>query len=671
MIRSPLHTAALEYANRGWFVFPLVPGDKIPLPGTRGHLDATRDPSQIDRIWQTNPNYNLGIAVAPSGLVVLDVDVGRKKDGTWKQGRKSLVAIEHELTPTLLAETGGVGEDGQGGTHAVYARPEGVEAKRTIGFMPDLDLIGEGYIVAAPSVNASTGRPYRWTHLQSIAPLPPYLVHAARQAKTREVVADTGAPIIEGGRNNALFKLGAALRDTGIGREALARALDAENQSRFKPPIDDFELRIIIDSVMTSVEVKRDVAAGTIVQQAMFDIFGAPAEQQRGPGPQWLEQVSLVPQPPVLYYSTGFPALDRLLGGGFRTRQLCGFIGPPSAGKSALIGHWLLLLAKHRPVLHCSLELDKHELFVRYAAHEMRIPWSDGVRGAIPQADMAKAVKGVRIKLMGADDFDRFDPFGSLEAVVAQMQAENNGLAPIIAIDYIQLMARGASTEMRHKVGELSFRARQLAQRFDTVVLGVFTTQRASYNTQFVEKMRAAADPTAYLGAAKESGDIEFDCATLMYLDVDKLCEGPMKPAQIAVARCRQGDVGFVGLRAQLAIGSFTEDMAAVAEFASETRAQRREADKEGDIKDALLAVIQIMPGRPWGEMQREVSKRVKVRGTPVDLVRDKLLRERVIEECSRYDEDKRLQKGKTYMVRNSVPPPDVPSEEDDSEDAE
>ncbi len=638
-------------------MFPCVPGGKNPAT-QRGHLEATTDPTQIDAWWRENPSYNVGIAVAPSGLVALDVDVGVKKDGTPKRGRESLAEIEHELTATLLAETG------RGGIHAVYARPPDVEAKRIIGFKDGLDLIGEGYIVAAPSFNAETGRYYRWAQLQPIAPLPPVLQSVARAPRNTEIVQAVGTPIVEGGRNNALFKLGCALRDTGIGAEALARALDAENRSRFDPPLPDPEVGTIVNSVLRTVQVTRDVALGAIVEQEIQQIFAPPASEE------WLENVALLPQPPVLFYSTGFKELDRLLGDGFATGQLTGVIGPPSAGKSALIGHWLLELAKHRPVLHCSLELQKRELFVRYAAHRMSFPWRDGIKGHVKHADMAGAVKGLRIKVMGADEFDRVDPFGSLEAAVARMTQEC-GIAPVVAIDYVQLMARGAQTEMRHKIGELSFRARQLAQKFDTVVLGVFTTQRSTYNSAAVEKMRTAQDPTAYLGAAKEAGEIEYDCATLLYLDVDKLHEGATKPAQVAVARCRQGDVGFVGLRAKLDIGSFEEDQSAVAEFASEARVAKRQAVSEQSATDAVLEAVRAMPNRPWREIQARAAATPGVNRTMVDRARDKLLGDRGIEERERFDEHHRKVKGKTYIVRNADSPTSVLAEDDGHEGSE
>jgi replicative DNA helicase len=355
----------------------------------------------------------------------------------------------------------------------------------------------------------------------------------------------------------------------------------------------------------------------------------------------------------MLFYPTGFEDLDTLIGGGFATRQMCGIIGPPSAGKSALVGHWLLGLSTQRPVLHCSTELPRHELFVRYAAHKMQFPWRDGMKGKVAQSDMAAAVKGTRIRLLGCDDLDRNDPMGSIEIEMDRM-AQECGIAPIGAVDYIQMMARGAATEMRHKVGELTMRARVMSQHFDTVMLGVFSTGRANYGGKFVEAMRAANDPTAYLGAAKESGDIEFDCATLMYLDVDKLHEGNPKPGRIAVARCRVGDVGFVGVRAQLDIGKFWCDPTASGELASDERKARREADDLDNACKRLLEVITKMPNRPWKEMQSAT----KLNYALLNTARSKLMEDGIIEQIDRrgWDEHKQKLRGTTLVIRQIVP---------------
>ncbi|MBM4362782.1 MAG: bifunctional DNA primase/polymerase, partial [Deltaproteobacteria bacterium] len=66
--------AALNYAERGFHVFPLRPRDKVPLSGSRGELDATTDAATIAEWWRRCPDANVAIVPGASGLFVLDVD---------------------------------------------------------------------------------------------------------------------------------------------------------------------------------------------------------------------------------------------------------------------------------------------------------------------------------------------------------------------------------------------------------------------------------------------------------------------------------------------------------------------------------------------------------------------------------------------------------------------
>ena len=70
---------ALAHARRGWAVFPLAPGSKVPLipkkDGGNGCLDGTRDEPRILGWFTSTPEANVGIATgAASNLLGLDVD---------------------------------------------------------------------------------------------------------------------------------------------------------------------------------------------------------------------------------------------------------------------------------------------------------------------------------------------------------------------------------------------------------------------------------------------------------------------------------------------------------------------------------------------------------------------------------------------------------------------
>jgi putative DNA primase/helicase len=165
--------AALGYAARGWFVFPLhcviLGGDgsvkcSCPKgancgkdtgkhPRTRhGFKDATTDPGVIRNWWVLWPDANIGIATGKtSGIFVMDNDP--RNGGPASLG-------EHAADPgtDLIVLTGG------GGTHFYYAYDPAHPVESREGVQPGIDVKGDkGYVVAPPS-NHKSGDCYRWKH---------------------------------------------------------------------------------------------------------------------------------------------------------------------------------------------------------------------------------------------------------------------------------------------------------------------------------------------------------------------------------------------------------------------------------------------------------------------------------------------------------------------------
>ncbi len=154
---------ALEYASRGWRVFPIVPCTK--RPATRNGVDdATTDPSIITGWWRQASQAGVAIAAgAASNLVVLDID---PRAG----GDESLIELEERLGPlpeTPISLTGG------GGTHYLFAHPGGLVRNRTaLGGFSGIDLkADDGYIVAPPSIHPN-GRTYAWNVMSHPADVP-------------------------------------------------------------------------------------------------------------------------------------------------------------------------------------------------------------------------------------------------------------------------------------------------------------------------------------------------------------------------------------------------------------------------------------------------------------------------------------------------------------------
>ena len=99
---------ALAYAALGWHVLPLKPRAKEPLArlAPHGALSATTDPATIHAWFKAAPDANIGVAVEPSGLVVLDKDPRNGGDDTFDDLQAKLDGLRSDV----VAFTGGKGE---------------------------------------------------------------------------------------------------------------------------------------------------------------------------------------------------------------------------------------------------------------------------------------------------------------------------------------------------------------------------------------------------------------------------------------------------------------------------------------------------------------------------------------------------------------------------------
>ncbi|MDQ3640430.1 MAG: bifunctional DNA primase/polymerase [Actinomycetota bacterium] len=161
---SELLDAALDYARRGWPVFPLVPKGKLPvIPsahergeppcraecGREGHglYDATTDEATIRRWWGHWPRANIGVRTGVA-FDVVDID-----------GQEALDALNAYRSGGPITWGPEVVTGGRG--WHLWHLPSG--AGNRAGLLgAHIDYRGAGgYVVAPPSVHPS-GERYVW-----------------------------------------------------------------------------------------------------------------------------------------------------------------------------------------------------------------------------------------------------------------------------------------------------------------------------------------------------------------------------------------------------------------------------------------------------------------------------------------------------------------------------
>lgn len=629
-----LKQAALHYASLGWYVFPVRPGAKDPI-NQGGHKAATLDPNQINQWWDQHPNANIGIAVDPSQLIVYDVDTKGTKKGAYYHD-----LILDDLADTLCVRTA------SGGLHGYYqADPRAVRrinlpvngAKDT-----SLDLIRNGYVLAPPSKIDGLEQSYTWLDqddrsvdkplINTIAKLPEILVTlslaktSATPTKSDPQSTQGGEIIAEGGRNNALFALACRLHESGLTHDEIAIALDRINNTRVQPPLPDNEILLIAKQATDRTEFnarQNDRDFGQAVRDHGNQKKSAsdqawekwqPNDPRLDPDLDHTDDAAQVddeldqyqaavvaarPVPVVKLYKTGFDDLDKKIGGGIATRSLTVVMGAPAAGKTAKV----LSLARNfaesnTPTLIVSVELDAPEICARLAAPTIAKPWRDLVTDGKAQDQIVAANQHKPIYVLGPDDFFRDaqgearDLESSLRLVyqLAQKLAARYNTPPVIVIDYLQKLVRVTSDkERRGGVEIVAETLRKVAQLAPAAVIVVSSVARSGYGSS-LEAIRATEDPQAYLALAKESGSIEYDAATVLFLDAIPDGTGQVE-GNIVVAKARRGQVGFVGFQFDAPIGVFHPK--AVVSLAP----AKRNSDDTPDVESKILEVVTSNPG--------------------------------------------------------------------------
>ena len=184
---------ALNYAGRGWRVFPVHStaggacscGQPCGIQaGKHPRIKAwqkvvTTDPAQILKWWSKWPTANIGIATG-GGLVVTDLD------GPAEIEKFTSIAAEHGGLPeTLVAATAR-------GLH-IYLAGDWSTTRKVDGLL----VRGTGgYVIAPPSLHAS-GKQYQWVKDVPCAPTPEWFMQWLDSTTVTAVSSDLAARMPE------------------------------------------------------------------------------------------------------------------------------------------------------------------------------------------------------------------------------------------------------------------------------------------------------------------------------------------------------------------------------------------------------------------------------------------------------------------------------------------
>ncbi|MBW7968615.1 bifunctional DNA primase/polymerase [Bradyrhizobium sp. BR 10289] len=192
---------ALDYAQRGWHVFPCKQGNKAPLvgrdkdangkyiPGTGGVKKATVDPEQIKAWWSTWPTAMIGVACGPASAIwAIDPDAPKSPGDPDGRANWAALKLKHGCPPTHTHVTPG------GGQHLIFRwradRPLTNSEGNITG--TGINVRGAGGYVIAPPSRRLDGKAYEISEpldFFNFADAPDWL-YAMLRPKPREQVSN-------------------------------------------------------------------------------------------------------------------------------------------------------------------------------------------------------------------------------------------------------------------------------------------------------------------------------------------------------------------------------------------------------------------------------------------------------------------------------------------------
>lgn len=244
------------------------------------------------------------------------------------------------------------------------------------------------------------------------------------------------------------------------------------------------------------------------------------------------------PSAPVSTVPSGFPSLDRILGGGLRRGDLIALGGDVSSGKSALGLAMALRAAQegHRAAFYTG-EMSVDRVLERTLAIEGRARMDELRRGAMDDSTRA-SVGAAAVRLRESlPVIDRL-PIGGVVALGEELRA--NPQFDLVMVDPLEMLAGG----MRPAAEEMAAAVRALKTLAVDLDIAILITAHLPGLTPR-EDPRPTLDDFGAMGAIREHADVVLGLFREGMYDPARALEGA---TELIVRKARHGSTGYVDL---------------------------------------------------------------------------------------------------------------------------
>ena len=242
----------IEMVQAGLYVYPIVPNGKQPIRDY-SYLKATQDIALIKRWFMDEPNINIGLNLAKSNLIVVDID---NHNNDLNTPLESLSNLGYNLPSNYVERTQ------SGGLHFYY-KSDGIPATRKTKFIDGIDLLSD-FVVTSPSNNYKV---LNGATLSDIPQAPNWIIKALdnrampsdrmqdnpmpyRRYYTGYLIDEIVTGVDAGNRNNWIASMFGKLLRSGARPRNAYELLKVINDNFISPPLNTKELDTVAESIL-------------------------------------------------------------------------------------------------------------------------------------------------------------------------------------------------------------------------------------------------------------------------------------------------------------------------------------------------------------------------------------------------------------------------------------
>lgn len=242
----------IKMAQAGLYVYPIIPNGKQPIRNY-SYLKATQDIAEIERWFMDEPNINIGLNLAKSNLIVVDID---NHNNDLQAPLQSLSNLGYNLPSDYVERTQ------SGGLHFYY-KSDGIPATRKTKFIDGVDLLSD-FVVSSPSNNYKV---LNGATLDDIPQTPNWIIKALdnrvmpsdrmqdnptpyRRYYTGYLIDEIVTGVDAGNRNNWIASIFGKLLRAGTEPKNAYNLIQLINDNYVSPPLETKELDTVVTSIL-------------------------------------------------------------------------------------------------------------------------------------------------------------------------------------------------------------------------------------------------------------------------------------------------------------------------------------------------------------------------------------------------------------------------------------